>query len=386
LEAIGHLTRALRALELLPENAERDRQELTIQNTIGTPLIAVHGYASPEAGVAFNRARVLSGRLGDASALFATLSGEWAFHYVRGDHRMMREVVDEAESAANQTRNEPLGLVPFRCGGQSALYFGEFEAARDAFETILRTYDRSRHRPPAVHYIHDTKLYALTYLPVIYWILGYPDQARKLQSVALDYAGGLAQAAVSTFVRIYAGAGLDELLLDAPAAGNHADTIIDLAGQHSLGYFRMGGQISKGWAMARQGAGLAGLELMRRSATERLETGATWWQIRYLCMLAETCGQHDRDKEGLAAVAEATELMERTHEHMWKAELTRIEGELRNQQSDAAGEIEARFQRSLSIARHQNARAFELRAAMGLARLWTEQGRRSEAREVLAPV
>jgi predicted ATPase len=86
LEAIGHLTRALQALELLPESAERDRQELTIRNTIGTPLISVHGYASPEAGVAFNRARVLSGRLGDARALFATLSGEWAFHFVRGDH------------------------------------------------------------------------------------------------------------------------------------------------------------------------------------------------------------------------------------------------------------------------------------------------------------
>ncbi|MBV9201566.1 MAG: AAA family ATPase [Alphaproteobacteria bacterium] len=383
-EAIGHLTKALQTLELLPESAERDRQELTIRNTIATPLIAMHGYASPEAGVAFNRARVLSGRLGDASALFATLSGEWAFHYVRGDHRMMREVIDEAESAAKRRRNEPLDLVAYRCGGQNALYFGEFEAARDAFETILRTYDPSRHRPPAVHYIHDTKLYALTYLPVIYWILGYPDQARTSQSVALDYAGGLAQAAVSTFVRIYGGAGLDELLLDAPAVRNHADAIIDLAGQHSLGYFRMGGQISKAWAMARQGEGPAGLELMRRSATERSATGATWWQIRYLCMLAETCGQHDRDEEGLAAVAEATELMERTHGHIWKAELTRIEGELRRQQREAAGEIEARFQKSLSIARDQNARAFELRAAMSLARLWREQGRRDEAHDLLA--
>ncbi|MBV9377011.1 MAG: AAA family ATPase, partial [Alphaproteobacteria bacterium] len=127
-EAIGHLTKALQTLELLPESAERDRQELTIRNTIGTPLIAMHGYASPEAGVAFNRARVLSGRLGDASALFATLSGEWAFHYVRGDHRMMREVIDEAESAAKRRRNEPLDLVAYRCGGQNALYFGEFEA------------------------------------------------------------------------------------------------------------------------------------------------------------------------------------------------------------------------------------------------------------------
>jgi predicted ATPase len=241
LEAIGHLTRALQTLELLPETNERDRQELTIRNTIGTPLIAVHGYASPEAGLAFSRARVLSGRLGDARALFATLSGEWAFHYVRGDHRMMREVIDEARRGADRTRNEVLDLVTYRCGGQNALYFGEFEAARDAFETILQTYDSSRHQPPPVHYIHDPKVYALAYLPVIYWILGYPDKARTWQSAALDYADELAQAAVATFVRIYGGAGLADLLLDAPAVRNYADAIINVADQHSLGYFRMSG-------------------------------------------------------------------------------------------------------------------------------------------------
>ena len=138
--------------------------------------------------------------------------------------------------------------------------------------------------------------------------------------------------------------------------------------------------------MARQGTGPAALELMRRSATERSETGATWWQIRYLCMLAETYLQHSRVKEGLAAIAEAAELMERTHEHTWKAELTRIEGELRNQQQASAGNIEAYFQRAVSIAHDQNARAFELRAATSLARLWHQQGRRAEAHDLVAPV
>jgi predicted ATPase/class 3 adenylate cyclase len=385
-EAIGHLTRALQALELLPESGERDRQELTIRNTIGTPLTAVHGYASPEAGVAFNRARVLSERLGDARAVFATLSGEFAFHFVRGDHRATQEVAEEARQASKKMKDEALDLAAHRYRGQNALYFGEFEAARDAFETILRTYEPGRHRPPPVHYIHDPKLYALAYLPVIYWILGYPDQARTWQSAALDYAGGLAQAALATLVRIYGGAGLDDLLLDAPAVRNHAHAIIDLADQHSLGYFRMSGQISKGWAMARQGEGPAGLDLMRESATERAGTGATWWQIRYLCMLAETYQQHGRGEEGLAAADEAAELMERTHEHMWKAELTRIEGELRRQQRSSAGDIEAHFQRALSTARGQSARAFELRAATSLARLWGEQGRRAEAHDLLAPV
>jgi predicted ATPase len=94
--------------------------------------------------------------------------------------------------------------------------------------------------------------------------------------------------------------------------GSYADAIIDLADKHNLVYFRMGGQILKGWAMARQGDGPSGLGLMRRSATERSATGATWWQIRYLCMFAETCRWHGEGEHGLAAVAEAAELMERT--------------------------------------------------------------------------
>jgi predicted ATPase len=237
-----------------------------------------------------------------------------------------------------------------------------------------------------VHYIHDPKFYALAYLPVIYWILGYPDQARTWQSTALDYTAGLTQAVLATHVRIWGGAGLAELLLDARAVGSYASAVMDLADQHNLVYFRMGGQILKGWSMARQGAGPAGLELMRRSATERTGTGATWWQIRYLCMLAETCQQHGRANEGLLAVAEAAELMERTQEHMWEAELARIEGELRRSRHASASEIEGHFNRALVIARGQSARALELRAATSLARLWGEEGRRTEARELLAPV
>jgi len=151
-------------------------------------------------------------------------------------------------------------------------------------------------------------------------------------------------------------------------------------------YFWLTGQILKGWAMARQGAAETGLELMRRSATERIAAGATWWQTRYLCMLAETYLQHHRTEEGLVAVAEATELMKRTEDHMWEAELARIEGELRRSQRASTSEIEGHFNRALTIARGQQARAFELRAATSLARLWGEEGPRAEARDLLAPV
>ena len=387
LEAIRHLTRALEALELLPQSAERDRQELAIQITLGTPLIAVHGFAGSETGVAFKRARDLGERLGDASALFATLSGQFSFYTVGGGHQKMSELAEEARRAANETHDEMLDLAAYRMSGQSALLFGQFEGARAAFETILRLYEPGRNRPAPVHYLHDPKFYALTYLPVIYWVLGYSDQARTCQAAALAYVGQLNQAALTALVRIYAGAGLAELLFDAPEVRSYAPAIIELADRHNLmHYFWLTGQILKGWAMARQGAAETGLELMRRSATERIAAGATWWQTRYLCMLAETYLQHHRTEEGLVAIAEATELMKRTEDHMWEAELARIEGELRRSQRASTSEIEGHFNRALTIARGQQARAFELRAAMSLARLWGEEGPRAEARDLLAPV
>jgi predicted ATPase/class 3 adenylate cyclase len=387
LEAIRHLTRALEALELLPQSAERDRQELTIQITLGTPLMAVHGFAGAETGVAFKRARVLGERLGDASALFATLSGQFSFYMVGGDHQKVRELAEEAQRAAKQMHDEMLELAAYRLAGQNGLHFGEAEAARDAFETILCVYDPGQHRPPPVHYLHDPKFYALAYLPVTYWILGYPDQAKTCQAPALEYASQLNQAAIAAHVRIYAGAGLAELLLDAPEVRSYAAAIIELADQHNLmRYFWLSGQILKGWAMARQGAAKAGLDLMRRSATERIATGVTLWQIRYLCMLAETYLQHGRAGEGLVAVAEAMELVKRTEGHMWEAELARIEGELRRLQSSSISDAEGHFKRALTIARAQRAKSFELRAAMSLAESWRDQGKRAKARNLLAPV
>ena len=243
LEAIRHLSRALEALKTLPESPERDRQELAVQSAMGTPLIAVHGYAAPQTGVAFGRARELGAHLGDADALFATISGQWAFHFVRGDHDMMRQLADEARRKGQELHDPALELAGYRAGGCNALCFGEFEKARSAFETILRIYDPSQHRPPPVYYVHDPKFYAIAYLPVIYWVLGYPDQARTWQAAAFEYASGLSQAVLATHVRVYSGAGLDELLFNSAAVRSYADEIAELADQHNLRYFRLSGLI-----------------------------------------------------------------------------------------------------------------------------------------------
>ena len=166
----------------------------------------------------------------------------------------------------------------------------------------------------------------------------------------------------------------------------HADAIIDLADQHNLHYFRLSGLIVRGWAMAQAGEINDGVRLMRQSSTERLALGVGWWQIRYLCMLATAHLQQGAAEAGLCVIAEAKDLVARDDEHMWEAEIKRLEGELGSIQGISAVDIQTCFEQALEVARGQSAKSFELRGAMGLARLWRDQRKCAEARELLTPI
>ena len=386
LEAIRHLTRGLDALRTLPESTERDRRELAFQIALGTPLIAVHGYSAPQTGATYKRARVLCERLGEAEPLVATLSGEFVYYFVRGDYPMMRQLTDEARQVSERLPNPVIRLASHRMAGITAMHFGSFPEARCDFEAILQLYDAQQHRSQPVHYVHDPQVSALTYLALVLWMLGFPDQARRSSNAAFRCAAELNQANLTAHVHNFAGAGLDELLDDVPGGQAHAEAIVELADRHSLGYWRVNGLILRGWAMVRQGATDAGIALMRQNAADRAALGVGWYQARYLCMLAEAYAQVGQAEPGLCVVAEAKDLVARNDEHMWEGELDRIEGELMRVQGGSTPKIESCFARAIAITRTQGAKSLELRAACSLARLRCDQGRRSDARGLLAPI
>ncbi|WGR70453.1 MULTISPECIES: adenylate/guanylate cyclase domain-containing protein [unclassified Bradyrhizobium] len=385
LEAIRHLSRGLEALLTLPDSPERDRRELAYQIALGTPLIAVHGYSAPQTGSAYSRARVLCERLGEAEPLVATLSGEFVYYFVRGDYPMMQRLSDEARQVSERLPNPVVRFASHRLAGITAMHSGAFSKARSEFETILRLYDARQHRSQPVHYVHDPKVSALTYLALVLWILGFPEQARHASAAAFRCAAELDQANLTAHVHNFAGAGLDELLGDVPGVRAHVDVIAELADRHSLGYWRVNGLILRGWVMVRQGAAEAGIALMCQNAAERTALGVSWYQARYLCMLAAAYAQAGQAERGLRVVAEAKDLVARNQEHMWEGELTRIEGELLRVQGASAPEIEACFAQAIATTRTQGAKSLELRAALSFAHLWCDQGRRSDARALLTP-
>jgi predicted ATPase len=385
-EAIRHLTRGLDALKTLPDNPERDRQELAFQIAIGAPLIAVHGYSAPQTGAAYSRARALCERLGEIEPLVATLSGEFVYHFVRGNYPTMRRLTEEARQISERLPNPVVCLASHRLAGITAMHFGALAESRSQFESILRLYDASRHRSQPVHYVHDPNVSALTYLAPILWMLGFPEQARRSSILAFHCAAELDQANLTAHVHNFAGAGLAELLGDVAAVQAHAEAIIDLADRHSLGYWRVNALILRGWAMVQQGTIEAGIALMRQNVDDRAALGVSWYQPRYLCMLASANAQINELERGLRVIADAKKLTAASGEHLWEAELGRLEGELMQAQDGPSPAVEARFADALALSRRQGAKSLELRAARNLARLWFDRGWRLDARALLEPV
>jgi predicted ATPase/class 3 adenylate cyclase len=384
-EAISHLSKGLEDLSTLPESPARDRQELELQTAIGTVLIAVHGYAAPRTGAAYHRARVLCQELGDAQALLAALSGEFTYHFVRGEHDKMQQSVQEATRLANAMGDEALGLAAHRFSAIGAMYVGDLARARSDFETILALYDASRHRPPPVHYVHDPKVSALTYLSIVLWLMGYPQQARRSSDAAFAYARDLHQANLAAHVLTYAGAGIDELIEDTPAVQRHADAILELADRHSLHYWRVNGMFLRSWVAAQEGKPQH-CGLMREALERRHALGVCWYQVRYLCMLATTHLKFDAPELGLSVLKEAEDLIARNHERLWEAEVKRLEGELYGLGNRPIDKVEACLEQARTLAQAQGAKSIELRAAMSLARLWCGQGKHGDALALLSPI
>jgi predicted ATPase len=298
----------------------------------------------------------------------------------------MRRLTDEAQGVSQRLSSPVLRLAAHRLAAITGMYRGALSEARSEFEAILRLYDASHHRPQPVHYVHDPRVSALSYLAPVFWMLGFPDKARHSSVMAFECAAELDQANLTAHVHNFAGAGLAELLTDVAAVQAHADAIIDLAERHSLTYWRVNGLILRGWAMAQRGDSEAGIALMHGNAADRAALDVAWYQPRYLCMLAEVYARTSQAEAGLQVLAKAKDLVLRNGEYLWEAELDRVEGELHRVRRAPAEDVEVCFTRSIAKARQQSAKSLELRAAISLARLWRDQSKRTEARDLLAPV
>ena len=220
----------------------------------------------------------------------------------------------------------------------------------------------------------------------ILWLLGYPDQALQQSQEALALAQELEHPWSLAFACLHA-ARLHQFRREVHGVYKHAEAVIALATAHGFPHYVALGTILRGWALTAQAQEAAGMTQIWQGFASYRATGAHVYQPYVLALLAEAFGRRGRVDEGLSYLTEALTLVDTTAEGWWTAELYRLQGEARLQQAlSAAAQAEACFHQALALARRQQAKSLELRAAMSLSRLWQQQGKRDAARAILAPI
>jgi class 3 adenylate cyclase/predicted ATPase len=387
LEAIAHLSKGLEVLGMLPDTPARTQQELGLQVALGLALMAAKGFGAPEVLQAYARARELCQQVGETPQSFPVQWGLWRFYFMRAEHQTAREMAEQCLSLAQRVQDSALILLAYQALGGTEYHLGEFTPGRVHLEQGLALYDRQQHPHLAFRYGLDLGVWCLSYVAWPLWQLGYPDQALTRSNEAITLAQELSHpyslaAALdyAAFVHCYRREG--------HAAQERAEAGMALANEKGFPLYVALGMFMRGWALAVQGQGEEGIaQLHQGLAAFRavgLELGRSW----HLALLAEAYGEVGQTAAGLTVLAEALAVVDKTgEERYWEAELHRLKGELLLVLStDNTTEAEACFHQALDIARRQEAKSLELRAAISLSRLWQQQGKRTEARALLAPI
>src|SRR5262249_6800331 len=233
-----------------------------------------------------------------------------------------------------------------------------------------------------LHAMQDPGVGCLGYAAWTLWSLGYPDQALTQSHEALTLTQHRSHPYSLTWSRFFT-AVVHMLRREFHAVQELAEAIITSATAHEFRLWEAEGTFLRGRSLARQGQDKEGIVQMRQGLASLQATGATLGMTGRLARLAEVYGNIGQPEEGLPLIAEAFAQVERTSERFWEAETHRLKGELLLQQSSDNGtEAEACFQQAITVARSQQAKSWELRAATSLARLWQQQGKRQEAHDL----
>ncbi|MBI3798631.1 MAG: hypothetical protein HY268_16910, partial [Deltaproteobacteria bacterium] len=402
-EALQHLTTALELLPTLPDTRERAQQELTLHLSLGMPLQAIRSFASPEVRATYTRALELCQQVGETRQLFSVLFGLRTFHHVGGEFHTARELGEQLLGLAQREQDPALLAEAYRALGSTLCHLGELGAARAHLEQGLALYDAQRHYTHEFLYTMEPGVFGLAYAALVLWHLGYPDQALQKSEAARTLAHKLSYPYTLGVAQVFA-ALTHQHRRESLLTHEWAEAGITLASEYGFPVWLGQGTVLQGSAQAEQGQSEEGISQIRQGLVTCQAVGAGLFQSYYLALLAEAYGKAGQAEDGLATLAEALTVVDKSGERFYEAELHRLTGELRLQQfqvsssrcqvqdSPASGVrcpesvAEECFLKAIEIARRQSAKSLELRAVMSLSQLWKQQGKKDEARQILAEI
>ena len=392
-EAVTQLNRAIDQIATLPATPALRAEQIRLQVALITPLLHVKGYAAAETKTAAEQARLLieqAEALGeppeDPLLLLSVLYAFWVANQVAFSGAVICDLAAQFLSLAEKQRAAVPLMVGHRLMGTSFLLTGDIAEGRGHLDQAIALYDPAKHRPVATRFGQDVGVAALSYRSFVLWSLGYPEAALRDTNDALKNAREMDQAATLMFA-------LSHALIPYTLCGNraaaaaHAQEVVALAEEKGASLWKALAMMNQGSVLALAGRASDAIEKLISGIAAYRTTGATIWVPFFLPHLARAYAELGQFEEAWRCIGEAMTAVETTKEKWCEAEIHRTAGELTlmSPEPDTA-KAEAHFERALGIAREQKANSWELRAAMSLARLWRDQGKRQEARDLLAPV
>jgi predicted ATPase len=277
-------------------------------------------------------------------------------------------------------------MIGHRITAISLTCTGDFKEALPHYDQALALYDPSLHRTLGARFGHEPGVAVLSYRPFAAWVLGYPDAALRDSKEALRAAREIGQAA--TLMYALAHAAVPHLLCgDQIAAAGLTREVLALAEEKSAPIWKGLGMMNEGWLSGSAGDPARAVELITSGIAVFRSTSSTMWLPLRLSHLAMAHAEIKQQDDAQRRLDDAMSTVAATKETWCEAEVSRIAGEVaRLSPEPDAVKAKAHFERALAVARAQHAKSWELRAAMSMARLWRDQGKRHEAREILAPV
>jgi DNA-binding winged helix-turn-helix (wHTH) protein/predicted ATPase len=366
-EAVDLARRGIELINHLPHTREVLAEALCLHLTLGVPLLAIEGYASPNVGEVYMKARQFYDQLGDSPDVSEVLWGLWTFHTLSGELETARDIAREFLHLSERLPYPGLGMRGHWALEITNTHLGNFELALNHYEAALVLYDPAQHRDDSFLYALNPGVAMPCFAAWSLWFLGRTDEALQAMEEGLELARELSEPQGLAHAQLFASV-LHQFRRDHRMAQELAEAVTEISNAHGLVLYGAMADIMKGWTLSEQGQEEEGIELMREGLAALDATATTVVRPHFLGLMAEVLAKLDRIDEAFALLDEATTMVSNTGERYYEAELYRLKGELfltKDKRHDAEG----CFQRSLQIAESQKAKSWQLRTETSLARL-----------------
>ena len=382
IEATSHFEKAVDLLDSLPESNERDQLELELQIALAGPMLMTRGPVT-EVGDAYVRARELCQKLGDSPQIVPALFGMWRYYVGRGDCTVSRDIGRQLLELGKSADDITAAVLGHYGLGYASFCYGDLVESRIKLEEGFKLYDRNIRDEFSVRLGQDPGVACLAYGALALWVLGYPDQAKRISRKAVTLAQELSHPFSMAFAhslacQVFQHRGEVEDLRIA------SESAIGISREQGFSLWLASPKIFKGWARSQQENAIEGTLETKEAAQLIVDAGMEMRRPYYLSLVAEGYILAEKLVEARLILDQALAIVTKTNEHWSEAELLRLIGKIEVREDANAAEI--KFEQALTVARSQGAKSWELRTATSLAHLWHGQGRTDDARNLLQPV